>query len=153
MRLRECRLEVSVQLQWFLPMLTLLPRQLLFIRPLWLSQPYENIIAQLAYSVNNFCKISFVKFLRVGFTWRQINKQAVARLLVLVVSSCSIIPTRRRGFGVGGSVNAIALGVILGGVVRASGGIEAVDILGAVGGVGETFRAIAIHHGRIPSFS
>ena len=63
-----------------------------------------------------------------------------------MVASCTIVPARLLRGGVGGSVTAVAVGVVGRGVVGAGGGIEAVNILGAVGGVGETFGAIAVHH-------
>ena len=63
-----------------------------------------------------------------------------------MVSSCTIVPTRLLRGGVGGSVTTVAVGVVSRGVVGAGGRIEAVNILGAVGGVGETFGAIAVRH-------
>ena len=67
-------------------------------------------------------------------------------MLTFVVTSCAIVPARLLRGGVGGSITAITIGVVGRGVVGTGGRIEAVNILGAVGGVGETFRAIAIHH-------
>ena len=64
-----------------------------------------------------------------------------------MVSSCPIIPARLLHGGVGGSVTTITGGVVDRGVVGTGGRIEAINILGAVGGVGETFGAIAVHHG------
>ena len=64
-----------------------------------------------------------------------------------MVSSCTIVPARLLRGGVGGSVATITSGVVGRRVVGTGGRVEAVNILGAVGGVGETFRAIAVHHG------
>ena len=63
-----------------------------------------------------------------------------------MVSSCPIIPARLLRSGVGRSVTTAAVSVVGRGVVGTGGRVEAVNILGAVGGVGETFGAIAVRH-------
>lgn len=47
---------------------------------------------------------------------------------------------------VGGSVTAVAVGVVGRGVVGAGGVVETVDILGAVGAVAVALGAVAVHH-------
>ena len=71
-------------------------------------------------------------------------------LLTFVVATCAIIPTRGRRLGVGGSVTAIAIGIVAGGIVGTGGRVEAVNILGAVGGVAIACGTIAIHHCCLP---
>ena len=63
-----------------------------------------------------------------------------------MVASCTIVPARLLRGGVGGSVTTIAGGVVGRGVVGTGGRVEAVNILGAVRGVGEAFGAIAVRH-------
>jgi hypothetical protein len=103
--------------------------------------PLYNIIMLHCYQFLSFCCIYYT--MEKGFC------QALL-LLILVVASCSIIPTRLLRSGVGGSVATITVSVVIGGVVGAGGGIVAVNILGAVGGVAVAIRAITIHHCYLP---
>ena len=67
-------------------------------------------------------------------------------LLTFVVAACAIVPARLLRGGVGGSVAAITVSVVAGGVVGTCGRIEAVNILGAVRRVAIASRTITIHH-------
>ena len=103
--------------------------------------PLYNVIMLHCYQFLSFCCIYYT--MEKGFC------QALL-LLILVVASCSIIPTRLLLGGVGGSVATITSSVVIGGVVGTGGGVVAVNILGAVGGVAVAIRAITIHHCYLP---
>lgn len=113
----------------------------------------KNTIADFsAASLIGYNKHDFISHILTSFCWGRVFP-APSLLVLYPLAAAVIVPAVGVVVAVvGGSITAVAVGVVAGGVVGAGGRVEAVNILGAVRAIAIACGTVTIHHFSIPHF-